>query len=53
MKHTSFIQENSGSELEGKVKKWIAENEDNILEIVDIEYSNEGNVYFVTISYLD
>jgi hypothetical protein len=53
MKHTSFIQENSGSELESKVKKWIDENEDRILEIVDIEYSQNGNVYYVTITYLD
>lgn len=53
MKHTTFIQEDSGSELKDKVEKWIARNEDRILEIVDIEYSQNGNVYYVTITYLD
>lgn len=53
MKHAAFIQENNGSDLKEKVEKWIAENENSILEIVDIEYTQSGNIYFATITYLD
>ncbi len=53
MKHAAFIQEGSGSELEEKVKKWIKENEDSILEVVNIEYRQNGNIYYATIAYLD
>lgn len=53
MKHAAFIQEGDGSQLKKKVEEWIEENRDNILEIVDIEYEESGNVYYATITYLD
>lgn len=53
MKHTAFIQEYNGRELEEKVIAWIAENEDRILEIIEIEYGQSEYIHFVTITYLD
>ena len=53
MKHTAFIQEDNGKELEEKVIAWIAENKDRVLEIIDIEYGQSENIHFVIITYLD
>ena len=53
MKHEAFIQYGEGSGLKGKVSEWISENEDKISEIVDIEYKQEGNIFFVTIAYIE
>lgn len=51
MKHIAFICENDGSGLKAKVEQWKKENKEK--EIVDIEYSENANVYYVTITYLD
>ncbi|MBU5440173.1 hypothetical protein KQI42_19450 [Tissierella sp. MSJ-40] len=51
MKHEAFVQYNDGSELKDKVESWIAENEDKILEVIDIEYEQHGNIYVATITY--
>jgi uncharacterized membrane protein YgaE (UPF0421/DUF939 family) len=53
MKHASFIQYEDGSKLKEKVAEWIRENEDDILEIIDIEYTEKDSVYIATITYLD
>lgn len=53
MKHAAFVQHGDGSELKEKVEQWIVENEDKILEIVDIEYKQQDNLYIATITYFD
>ena len=53
MKHAAFIQYEDGSKLKEKVAEWIRENEDYILEIVDIEYTEKDSMYIATITYLD
>lgn len=42
-----------GSSLKDKVDQWIGENEEDILEIVDIEYTQEGKVYFAIVTYIE
>jgi hypothetical protein len=51
MKHVSMVDYYDGSSLEDKVDEWISENEANILEIIDIEYTQHGNVYLAIITY--
>lgn len=53
MKHAAFVQYDDDSKLKEKVEEWIRENEDNILEIVDIEYTQKDSIYIATITYLD
>ena len=53
MKHTTFIQYGDSSELKGKVQEWIRDNEDKILKVIDIEYTERDYVYIATITYLD
>lgn len=53
MKFTSFYQQDSDSGLKEKVEEWIRDNEENILEIVDVEYEYSNNTYIAIISYLD
>ena len=53
MKHIAFISERDGSSLKEKVEEWIEENKDLIIEVVDIEYSENANVYYATVTYLD
>lgn len=49
----SFVSYEDGSHLKGKVDDWISDNEEDILEIVDIEYTQEGNVYVAIVSYIE
>ena len=51
MKHMSIAYYNYGLALEDKVYKWIEDNEEEILEIIDVEYENRGNIYFAIITY--
>ncbi|WP_176967827.1 hypothetical protein [Proteiniborus ethanoligenes] len=51
MKHMTFLEYDDGTGLKDKVAKWIAENEDGILEIIDIEYSQHGNIYMATVTF--
>ena len=51
MKHATIVEYVDGSVLEDKVNEWIAENEQQILDIIDIEYSQHGNIYLATITY--
>jgi low affinity Fe/Cu permease len=53
MKHAAFVQYDDDTKLKEKVEEWIRENEDNILEIVDIEYTQRDSIYIATITYLD
>lgn len=53
MKHAAFIQEGDGSQLKAKVEEWIEENKERILEIVDVEYEQNANIFYATITYLD
>lgn len=53
MKFMYIVEEGNGATLREKVNQWIDENEDIILEIVDIEYNQEGNIYFAIVSYLE
>lgn len=51
MKHVSMVDYNDGSSLEEKVNEWILANEETLLEIIDIEYTQHGNVYLAIITY--
>ncbi|NLX61630.1 MAG: hypothetical protein GXZ06_03795 [Tissierellia bacterium] len=52
MKHVSFLEMGGdGSTIEEKVNKWIMENEESILEIIDIEYIENNGMYVATITY--
>lgn len=53
MKHAAFVQYEDGSKLKEKVAEWIRDNEENILEIIDIEYTQRDSVYIATITYID
>lgn len=53
MKHAAFVDNEDGLSLKERVAEWIRDNEDDILEIIDIEYSQKGNLYIATITYLD
>jgi hypothetical protein len=46
-----MVDYKDGSSLEEKVNQWILENEDILLEIIDIEYTQHGNVYLAIITY--
>ena len=47
------MQYGDSSELKGKVQEWIRDNEDKILKVVDIEYTERNSVFLATITYLD
>jgi len=51
MKHVTILDYGDGSTLEEKVSQWIAENEESILEVIDVEYIENGNMYLATITY--
>ncbi len=53
MKHAAFVDQEDGIRLKEKVAEWIRENEERILEIVDIQYIQNGSLYIATITYLD
>ena len=53
VKHAAFVQHGEGSQLQDKVQQWIEENRDDILEVVDIEYEQNGDIYTATITFLD
>ncbi|MBZ2174425.1 hypothetical protein K8M07_04105 [Schnuerera sp. xch1] len=51
MKHVTIMEYGDSSTIEEKVDEWILENEDSVLEIIDIEYIENGNTYLATITY--
>ncbi|MBC8586800.1 hypothetical protein [Paratissierella segnis] len=53
MKFATFYQQGNDEGLKEKVEAWIKDNEDNILEIVDVEYEYSNNTYMAIITYLD
>ncbi|NLK44787.1 MAG: hypothetical protein GX300_10390 [Tissierellia bacterium] len=53
MKHMYIVDYGTGSSIKDKVDIWIGENEENILEIIDIEYTQEGDIYFAIVTYLE
>lgn len=53
MKFTTFYQQDNDEGLKEKVEAWIKDNEDDILEIVDVEYEYANNTYMAIITYLD
>ncbi|MBU5425603.1 hypothetical protein KQI41_04180 [Tissierella pigra] len=53
MKYMYIVDYKDGSAIKDKVDTWITENEENILEIVDIEYNQEGNVFFAIVTYIE
>lgn len=53
MKHIAFISEGDGSQLREKVDEWIEENKEKNIEIIDVEYSENADVYYATVTYLD
>lgn len=53
MKFTTFYQQENDNGLKEKVEEWIRNNEDNILEIIGVEYEYANNTYIAIITYLD
>lgn len=53
MKHMYIVDYDDGNILRGKVDAWIGENEESILEVIDIDYSQQGNLYLAVVSYLE
>ena len=52
MKHISIVQSSEDS-IKEKVEEWIKKNKDEIVEVVDIEYTDTNSIYVATITYLD
>lgn len=46
-----MVDHYDGASLEEQVNGWIVKNQDILLEIMDIEYSQIGNTYLATITY--
>lgn len=53
MKFMYIVSEGEGDTIRDKVDRWIGENEENILEIVGIEYNQKGTIYFAIVSYFE
>lgn len=53
MKHMYIVDYDDGNILREKVDAWIGENEESILEVIDIDYSQQGNLYLAVVSYLE
>ncbi len=53
MKHMYIVDYGDGDSIKDKVNEWICENEETILEIIDIEYSQEGSIYFGLVTYIE
>lgn len=53
MKHMSIVEYNDGTGLKDKVDSWIAENEEKILEVIEVEYEQHGNLFVATITYIE
>lgn len=53
MKHAYIAGYMDGSSIKEEVENWIEENKDYIDEIVDIEYSQEGDIYMGIVTYLE
>ncbi|WP_157752606.1 hypothetical protein [Schnuerera ultunensis] len=53
MKHVSMADYGDGSSLEERVNEWILTNEEKLLEVIDIEYIQQGDMYLATITYLE
>lgn len=51
MKHMTIVDYNDGLDLEDKVYKWIEDNEEEILEVIDVEFENRGNIFFAIVTY--
>ncbi|WP_159436155.1 hypothetical protein [Anaerosalibacter sp. Marseille-P3206] len=51
MRHMTIIDCNDGLDLEDKVYNWIEDNEEEILEVIDVEFENRGNIFFAIITY--
>ncbi len=48
-----IVDYDDGNILREKVDEWIGENEESILEVIDIDYSKQGNLYLAVVSYLE
>ncbi|HLR34509.1 MAG TPA: hypothetical protein VK071_04165 [Tissierellales bacterium] len=53
MKFKSFVSYEDGAHLKEEVGSWIDDNEKDILEVVDIEYNREGNIYLAIVTYIE
>ncbi|WP_202711526.1 hypothetical protein [Sporosalibacterium faouarense] len=51
MKHITMLENEYASGLKEKVETWIREHNDEILEIIDIEYEKYGGMLSATITY--
>ncbi|MBS4534884.1 hypothetical protein GOQ29_04550 [Clostridium sp. D2Q-14] len=52
MKHVTIVQDSKdNSLLKEKVNSWIEKNKKNILNIINIEYTNTNYMYVATITY--
>ncbi|HEY8363618.1 MAG TPA: hypothetical protein VIK77_12250 [Tissierellaceae bacterium] len=53
MKHMYIVDYGNGASIRDKVDIWLGENAENILEVLDVEYSQEGDIYFAIITYIE
>lgn len=51
VKHMTIVDYGDGLDLKEKVYDWISKNEEKILEIIDIEYENSGNIFYAMVTY--
>ena len=51
MKSVTLIEYRGRSNLGSKVRKWLFDNNEDILEVHKIEYERHDNTYLATITY--
>lgn len=51
MKHITMLGNEYDRELEARVKRWIEEHNDEVIEIINIEYAQYGSMYSATVTY--
>lgn len=52
MRHVTIIQDHDDSiTLNEKIDMWIKDNEEEILEIIDIDWQKVGSFYMATVTY--
>lgn len=51
MKHVTIMEYKGYETLKQRVQDWISENQSYILEMMDIEYEQHGEVYLARITY--
>ncbi|WP_425447955.1 hypothetical protein [Dethiothermospora halolimnae] len=51
MKHVTIVDNTDGNTLNDLINNWIEEHEEEILEVIDIDYQQYGSMYTATVTY--